>query len=107
VQWARRPTTTELAAVVAAEEDRRATIAAATEQGTPPPNFGPLPTATDVAVAVYACVPHAISAEDAARVHQADCAGPASTTLPACGCTPEPLPEPEPAPAAPDLPPGW
>lgn len=56
--------------------------------------------------AVHACVPHAITADAAACIHQPECPGPDSGELPACGCTPEPVVE-EPTPAPRELPAGW
>lgn len=85
VQWTRRLTVDELAAIPAA-------------------HGGPNP---DSVMAVFACGSHAISAELGGLVHGALCAGPASSTLPNCDCTPEPAPEPEPEPAPPELPAGW
>lgn len=106
VQWTRRPTDPELAAAIAVDEARRDAARAVAEQGSPP-QFGPLPTAADVTIAVYACAAHAISPDLAARVHQAHCTGPASPNLPDCDCTPEALAEATPPAAARALPPGW
>lgn len=90
VQWRRRLTPAELAAEHAAETARRAERYQLRDVQKPPPDFGPMPDTTDYTMAVYACGPHAIGMDAAALVHAADCAGPNSTTLPACGCTPEP-----------------
>lgn len=65
-------------------------------------------TEPDATEPVYACIPHAISLDSAARVHRVGCTAPDPKTAPACSCTPEPLPEqePEPAPSV-TLPTGW
>jgi hypothetical protein len=96
VQWQRRPTKAELAPVVAAEQDRRDQALATADPDQPAPEFGPLPTASDTALAVFACGPHAISMDLAALVHAADCLAPEPTVLPGCNCTPEPASAPEP-----------
>jgi hypothetical protein len=93
VQWRRRPTPAELADVVAAEQDFRARVTAATDPEQPPV-FGPLPTAADTTIPVYACGPHAITRDLAALVHASDCTAPDPDLLPGCNCTPEPAPEP-------------
>ncbi|MDT0435616.1 MULTISPECIES: hypothetical protein [Streptomyces] len=89
VSWQRRPTDSELADVRGLEEKRRAE---AVKLSQPAPDFGPLPTADDVLVAVYACAQHAISLEAAARIHQSGCTAPNEADLPDCDCTPKQLP---------------
>lgn len=103
VQWRRRPTDAETAAIRAAEEARRATAA---RVGRTIPDV-PLPTASDSAIAVYACADHALTPDSAALMHQAKCTGPGKTA--ACDCQPEPAPAPDPDPGKPKkrLPPGW
>jgi hypothetical protein len=97
VQWQRRPTGPELAGIVAAEVQRReAARQGAAERGEDPYVYGPLPTADTTTLAVLACRDHAISLDDAARVHAADCPAPHPQHLPACGCSPEELPPPVP-----------
>jgi len=61
VQWQRRPTEAELAALVEVEQSKRDAVLAAADAEEPGPVFGPLPTAADTTIAVYACGPHAIS----------------------------------------------
>ncbi|MFB7461300.1 hypothetical protein [Streptomyces sp. NPDC056188] len=110
VQWQRRPTDTELADAITAEESRRAYARQMADPQGPAPDFGPLPTGSDMTIAVYACGQHAISMDAAARVHASSCTAPNDADLPDCDCTPEPLPQPEPAgePApAPALPAHW
>jgi hypothetical protein len=90
VQWQRRPTPDELDAAVSAEEARRDQIRAATDP-TDPPVFGPLPTAADTTIAVYACAIHAITMDLATVIHESTCTAPNNANLPGCTCTPEPL----------------
>lgn len=98
-QWQRRLTDVELGVELAREQQRRHMAFVLRDQQLPDPDFGPLPTGADFTRAVYACGDHAISQEDATRVHQADCSGPHGDHAPhpQCSCEPEPLPEPEPA----------
>lgn len=90
VQWSRRPTPDELAALVAAEQARRESMGASTE--VPPRDFGPLPTAGDVLIAVFGCAEHALHLDHASRVHAADCSAPHPEHVPGCDCEPEPAP---------------
>jgi hypothetical protein len=106
VQWRRRLTSAELATEQAAEVARRAERYLLRDTQKPDPVEGPMPTMADYTHAVYACGPHAIGKDAAALVHAADCAGPNSTVLPDCGCTPEPAPAPVPLPAQ-ELPAHW
>lgn len=106
VQWRRRLTAAELDTEQAAETGRRAERYLLRDTQKPDPVFGPMPDTSDYTRAVYACGPHAIGKDAAALVHAADCAGPNSTALPDCGCTPEPGPEPAPLPAQ-ELPTHW
>jgi hypothetical protein len=87
LQWKRRPTADELSALVSAEQEWRT---AHTPDPVNPPDFGPMPDATNTTLAVYACGPHSLSADLASRVHQSLCSGPRSASLPACDCEPEP-----------------
>jgi hypothetical protein len=96
VQWQRRPTVDELAAVVTVEQSRRDALLAAADPQQLLPEFGPLSTAADTCIAVFACGPHAISMDLAALIHAADCTAPDPAVLPGCNCTPEPAPAPEP-----------
>jgi hypothetical protein len=109
VHWYRRPTDAELAQLVAVETARREQIKAESDPELPPPVFPALPSVADTVQAVYACAPHALTLDLAARVHASSCAGPKAAALPQCGCTPEALPAPsEPVPANnPALPAGW
>jgi hypothetical protein len=86
LQWKRRPTADELATIDANEQAWRT---AHTPDPVNPPNFGPMPDATNTTVPVYSCGPHSISNDLAAEVHQSACSGPRSPALPACDCTPE------------------
>ncbi len=92
VQWQRRPTEAELAALVEVEQSKRDAVLAAADAEEPGPVFGPLPTAADTTIAVYACGPHAISMDLAALIHACGCTAPNLTNLPSCDCTPEPPP---------------
>jgi hypothetical protein len=96
VQWRRRLTPDELAVELAIEQGKRDAAFLLRDTQKPPPVVAPMPTGADYVRAVYACGQHAIGIDAAALVHQATCAGPNSTILPSCGCTPEPTPEPEP-----------
>ncbi len=96
VQWRRRLTLDELAVELAIEQGKRDAAFLLRDTQKPPPVVAPMPTGLDYTRAVHACGQHAIGIDAAALVHQANCAGPNSTTLPGCGCTPEPAPEPEP-----------
>ncbi|MEV6833468.1 hypothetical protein AB0N17_02885 [Streptomyces sp. NPDC051133] len=96
VQWQRRPTDGELEAVVAAEQARRDQVLAVAAPHQSTPVFGPLPTAADTTIAVYACGSHAISMNLAALVHASSCTAPDPELLPRCNCTPEPPPAPAP-----------
>jgi hypothetical protein len=89
-QWRRRLTETELTAELTAEQGRRAERHTLRDVEQPEPIFGPMPTAADYTLAVYACGTHAIGLDAAALVHAATCSGPNSHSLPACDCTPEP-----------------
>jgi hypothetical protein len=99
VHWLRRPKDDELAAVVQAEKDRRAEQLLLADPQLPTPEFPPLPTADGMTRTVYACGPHAITLEAAARIHRSSCTAPHEGDLPGCDCTPEPLPDPAPEPA--------
>jgi hypothetical protein len=109
-QWRRRLTENELATAVAAEQGRRDELTALADPQLPPPDFGPMPTASDYVRAVFACGKHAIDLDLAARIHQASCATAEPGQLPDCGCTPEPPPTPSPDPGSQPtttLPTGW
>lgn len=99
VQWKRRPSAGELEHLQAMAEGQLEAVDRVDEV--------PLPTVEDSFVAVYACADHAISADSAALVHQASCAGPGKGG--ACDCTPEqPIGDMFPDPESPSrLPPGW
>lgn len=88
VQWQRRPSEAELADLVAVEQDRQTGLGLPAEQHR-------LPTADETVIAVFACAPHAIHMELAARIHAATCQAPHDDHLPDCDCEPEPLPEPD------------
>jgi hypothetical protein len=105
VQWRRRLTATELAAYDAKVQAERTRLTAISDPANPPV-FGPLPTSDDVAIAVYACVQHAVSLQSASLVHAAICTAPNAANLPNCDCTPETAPPPDPTPT-PTLPTGW
>ncbi|RCH70453.1 hypothetical protein DT019_02910 [Streptomyces sp. SDr-06] len=107
VHWQRRLTDPEFADYLHAIQTRRDELTLLADPQQQPPDFGPLPTQTDVTRAVGACIHHAIGQDAAARIHTKACTAPNAKTLPACDCTPEPLPAPEPDPAPQELPPGW
>ena len=94
VHWQRRLTETEVAVEHAREQGRRDARMLLRDTQLPAPDFGPLPDPDSYSYLVHACGPHAIDIDAAARVHQADCAGPDSPDLPDCGCEPETPPEP-------------
>jgi hypothetical protein len=108
VQWSRRPSDAELAQLVAVEQARRDLALAGADPSRPRPEFGPLPSAGDTTIAVFACADHTVDLEHAARVHAADCQAPHPDHLPSCDCEPEPHPEPTPlgGPKV-QLPTGW
>jgi hypothetical protein len=89
VQWQRRLTPVELERELALEQHRRNERYELRDTQKPPPDFGPMPTGADFLRPVMACGQHAIDIEAAALVHAADCAGPNSPILPACGCSQE------------------
>jgi hypothetical protein len=91
LQWNRRPTAAELVSIDATEQAWRT---AHTPDPVNPPDFGPMPDATNTTVPVYGCAQHSVSADLAVRVHQSTCDGPRSPALPTCDCTPEPAPTP-------------
>lgn len=106
VQWKRRPTPEELATerqriTQWREEKLRDGLVL------PHHDFGPLPEATDVDIAVFACGDHAVHIDLAGRIHAADCSAPHPDHLPGCNCEPEPEPEPLPEPAMVTLSTGW
>lgn len=106
VNWRRRLTDRELAEHVRLEQERREQALLLADPQLPPPAFPPLPTGDDDTRTVYACGPHAITMDGAARIHAADCTAPNEGGEHGCDCTPEPAPkptpEPEPALALPD-----
>ena len=104
--WRRRPTDDELALFQQAEESRRETRRLLADPQLPAPDFGPLPTAEETTMAVYACGPHAITLDSAALVHASSCTAPNEADLPHCDCTPETAPPAEPAPVS-QLPEHW
>lgn len=106
VQWRRRLTAAELSAAVAAEAQRRQAIIDA-DPDQPPPNFGPLPGASDFTRTVYTCGGHSIRLDLAGHVHDNTCTAPNNGSLPACDCTPEPLPTPPPPQQTVTLSTGW
>ncbi|WP_329564655.1 hypothetical protein [Kitasatospora sp. NBC_01266] len=61
---------------------------------------------TGMQLMVYACGPHAITLDLAARIHQPGCSGPNAASLPTCDCTPE-LPATDTAPVTTTLATGW
>jgi hypothetical protein len=84
VQWTRRPTAEELESRRAFEQTKRDVITLLADTQLPAPVFGPLPTADDVTVSVYACGAHGLPLDAASHVHASACAAP-----PACTCKPE------------------
>lgn len=107
VNWRRRPTPGELSEHVTAEQARREQILLLADPQQPAPVFPPLPTSDDTTRTIYACANHAISRDDAARIHQARCSAPfpgttGGTEPVKCDCTPEPLPAPTPGPVEED-----
>lgn len=101
VHWQRRLTADEIAVAQDLELQRRA------DAPVPFPDGIPLPDPAQYTHLVHACGDHAIHMDSAALIHQAQCAGPDSTTLPACDCTPGQQPTAPPAPKAPALPAHW
>jgi hypothetical protein len=93
VHWLRRPTDAEVAEVAQAEQDRRDEALLLADPQLPAPVFGPLPTAEGMTRAVYACGPHAITMDAAARIHTCSCTAPNDADLPGCDCTPGPIPD--------------
>lgn len=85
VQWLRRPTDAELDTRRGFEQARRDVITLLADPQLPAPEFGPLPTADDVTVSVYACAAHGLSLDAASMMHASVCTAP-----PVCTCQPEP-----------------
>jgi hypothetical protein len=93
VNWQRRLTDGELAAYQGLEQEKRDEWLNLADPQQPPPDYGPLPQASDCTAPVYACGPHAIGMDAAALIHAKSCTAPNAATLPGCDCTPEPAPQ--------------
>lgn len=91
--WQRRLTDDELDAHVALEQGKRDQRILLADPQQPPPDFGPLPQASECTAPVYACGTHVIAQEAAALVHAKECTAPNPDHLPGCDCTPEPAPQ--------------
>lgn len=101
VHWLRRLTDAERATQQAIEQARRDQALLLADRQLPTSDFGPMPDYLDATTPVYGCVKHAVTLDQAALIHTADC------TAPPCNCTPEPHPAPPPGPEPAPLPPGW
>lgn len=62
---------------------------------------------SDMQLMVFACSTHAITLDLAAQIHQSNCSGPNSASLPACDCTPGPATSLTPGPDVTTLASGW
>ncbi|WP_329140907.1 hypothetical protein [Streptomyces sp. NBC_00670] len=92
VHWQRRPTDDELAAHHDLLQQRHARARALADPQHALPEPPPLPGSQELTQTVYACGPHAITLDAAARIHLSSCTAPNEADLPGCDCTPEPLP---------------